>query len=108
LIALYFFQKKDVEVTEVNSDCKENPCKVSFVLTNKTKYYVACKVSIIAHKRTPGAKTSGVVTPGFADEKIIDLELHPEEKKKINEILLVTGSKSRISVIAHNIKKLRY
>jgi len=106
LIAIYFFQRKDIEVSEITSNCKESPCKVSFVLTNKTNYYVVCKLSIRAHKRTPGAKSAGAVTPGFAGEKIIDFELHPKERKKVNETLLLTGSKSRISVTAYNIKKL--
>jgi hypothetical protein len=105
LVALYFFQRKDVEVSKISSDCKENACKVIFVLTNKTNYYITCKVSIRAHKRTPGSKSSGVVTPGFSGERILDFELHPKEKKEINEGLLLTGSKSRISVIAYNIKK---
>jgi hypothetical protein len=106
LIALYLYQRKDIEVSEINYDCKENPCRVSFFLTNKTNSYVACKVSIRAHKRTPGAKASGVVTPGFAGEKIIDFELYPKEKKEVYEVLLLNAPKSRISVSAYKVKKL--
>jgi len=106
LATLYFFQTKDVEVSEIKSDCRKSPCKISFILTNKTNYYIGGKVSIRAHKRTPGAKSTGVVTPGFAGEKIINLELYPKERKKVAETLSLTASKSRISVIAHNIQEL--
>lgn len=97
---------KDVTITDVKSDCSKNPCKINFLLTNKTNNYVTCKVSIRAHRSTPGAKSSGVVTPGFAGEKIFEIELYPQEKKQIEESLLLTGRKSRIVVKAFNIQQL--
>jgi hypothetical protein len=100
------FLRKDITISNVSSDCRKNPCTIEFGIENKTNDHVLCKVSIRAHKSTPGAKSSGVVTPGFAGEKIIELKLYPKEKLEIKESLLLTGRKSRIIVNAFNINKL--
>ncbi len=105
LIALYFYQRKDVEVTEVSTKCNKNICTTSFVLSNKTNNYISCKVSIRAHKRIRGYKSTAAVKPGFAGEKIMVVELHPKEIKKIEENLLVKGLVSRINVNAFNVMK---
>jgi hypothetical protein len=106
LIAIYFYQRKDVEVTEVSTKCNKNICTTSFVLTNKTNNYISCKVSIRAHKRIRGSKTTAAVKPGFAGEKIMVVELHPKEIKKIEEHLTVEGLVSRINVNAFNVMKI--
>ena len=82
--------------------------KINFILTNKTNHYLSCDVSIRAHRKTPGAKSARVVQPGFAGEKIIEIELYPKEKKEIEETLLLAGMKSRIRVNAYNLDSLNF
>lgn len=106
MVTLYFYQRKDVAITDINTDCKGNLCRVNFSVVNKTNNYVSCRVSIRALKRTPGAKTSGVVTQGFAGEKLLDLELAPKEAKIMDENLSLTASASRILVKAFNVDKI--
>lgn len=107
LVALYFFEKEDVEVTEISINRKVNPCSVDFILINKLNYYVSCKVSIRGFRSTPGRHTPGVVEPGFSGEKIIDIELYPKERKEIRETLKLSGATSRIKVNAFNVRILQ-
>jgi hypothetical protein len=105
IIIIATYLRKDVTVSNVSTDCRKNPCKINFILTNKTNHYLSCNVSIRAHRKTPGAKSARAVEAGFAGEKIIEIELFPKEKRKIEETLLLTGMKSRIRVNAYNVKK---
>ena len=106
LIYYYYYQRKDVEVLNVTDRCQGNPCKIDFVVANKTNNYVTCKLSVRVLKRTGGAKSSRVVTPGFAAEKIFDLELYPKEKKEFQENLELTSPGSKVQVAAYNVKML--
>jgi hypothetical protein len=107
LTALYFFEKKDVEVTDILINRNVNPCNVDFTLINKLNYYVSCKVSIRGFRSTPGRHNPGVVKPGFSGEKILDIELFPREKKAIRETLKLSGATSRIKVNAFNVRILQ-
>jgi hypothetical protein len=107
LVVLYFFNKEDVEVTDISINRKVNPCKVDFILINKLNYYISCRVSIRGFRRTPGRHTAGVVEPGFSGEKIIDIELYPKERKVIRETLILSGATSRIQVNAFNVRILQ-
>lgn len=104
MLALYLYQRKDVEILSIRHDCKNKPCKVGFVIENKTNNFISCSVSIRALRSSPGSKSSAVSAPGFAGEKIMDIDLFPKETKEIEEVLTLRGSISRIQVNAFNIR----
>ena len=106
LIAYYFYQRIDVEVLNVTSDCSKNPCKISFLVINKTNEYVGCDLSIRGLKRSKGAKSSAVSTPGFAGEKLMKIELYPRERKEFEETLTLTEWAWSIQVNAWNVRKI--
>jgi hypothetical protein len=107
LVALYFFNKEDVEITDISINRKVNPCEVDFILINKLNYYISCKVSIRGFRRTSGRHTPAAAEPGFSGEKIIDIELYPKERKEIRETLKLNGATSRIKVNAFNVRILQ-
>lgn len=104
MVGFYFYNRKDVEVLSINSNCNKYPCEIDFIVLNKTYDYLSCNLSIRGLKRV-GARTSAAAGPDHAGEKTIKIDLAPRERKVVKETLLLKGSASKIQVIAWNIKR---
>ena len=103
--ALFFFQQKDAEISNVRWNFRKNPCDVSFRIKNKTRKDIICNISIIALRLRKGKSTSVVSEKGFMGEKTIEIKLYPEETRKIEETLKISGIANVIQVNAFNIRK---
>lgn len=100
---VYFYSRKDVEISHIQWKCETKPCIVNFQVENKTNRYITCKISIRAVR--DGGKKTFVSTKGFAGEKTIDINISPRNDMKIREPLKTLGHFRTIQVQAWAIVK---
>jgi hypothetical protein len=85
IIALYFYQKDDVKVSNVNWTYNDGSCFVSFKIKNNSHYDLSRNVRITAHFQRNIGK--GAVVNDIVGEKIITFNLAPRADIEFKETL---------------------
>lgn len=93
ILAIYIWtDQKDLDIFNVNWECKNQECKIAFVIENKTYNSLPIKISMRAH-RLEYIHGSDAEVSRLVGERIIEDELKPNEIKQYEELLRTTTKK---------------